>query len=59
MSEKRRPRTYTGEFIREAVRLVLEEKMVVDKVAQDLGIPENTLHGWVGRVKKVTGSLMI
>jgi len=37
------------------VRLVLEEKQPVAKVAQDLGISPNTLHAWVGQAKKQSG----
>lgn len=40
-------RRHTQEFRDGAVRLVVEEKQPVAKVARELGISPNTLHVWV------------
>jgi len=48
-------RTYTKEFIQEAVRLAINSPSVTG-AAKDLGIPEATLHTWVHKAKK-TGDL--
>jgi transposase len=52
MTEKKRRRgRYTDEFKSDAVRLVLDEKLPVARVARDLGVHQNTLHGWVNKVR--------
>lgn len=49
MSNK--PRTYTKEFRREAVQFALNSLSIL-KAAQDLGMPEATLHTWVQKAKR-------
>ena len=40
-------RTFSGEFKREAVRLVTERGVAVAQAARDLDLHENVLHKWV------------
>lgn len=47
-------KTYKDEFKKEAVRLVLEEKIKPCQVARDLGIPESTLSKWVTQAHPAT-----
>lgn len=52
-------RTYTPEFRREAVRLVVEQGLTAAKVAEDLGVSRNTLYAWVQELReeiKATGT---
>ena len=42
---------YSGEFKMEAVRRIERTRETVSKVAADLGVNENTLHGWVKRYR--------
>jgi transposase len=49
MSNK--PRTYTKEFRQEAVQFALNSSSVL-KAAQDLSMPEATLHTWVQKAKR-------
>ena len=44
-------RRYTAEFRQEAVDYALDSPSVVG-AAQDLGIPEATLHAWVQKAKR-------
>lgn len=44
-------RRYTREFREGAVKLVLEEQQPIAKVARELGVSANTLHGWVGKAR--------
>lgn len=46
-----KPRNYTPEFKREAVQLALNSSSVLS-AAQDLGMPEATLHTWVQKAKR-------
>lgn len=39
-------RAYTREFRESAVGLVLSEGLSIRKAADDLGMPNHTLHGW-------------
>ena len=41
-----KPRSYTSEFKREAVKLALNSTSVLS-AANDLGMPDATLHTWV------------
>ncbi len=45
MTKKKRRKTYTPEFKREAVKLVLAGQQL-SHVADDLGISASLLHGW-------------
>jgi transposase-like protein len=40
-------RTYTQEFRESAVCLVLSGEVTLRKAAEDLGMPYDTMHGWV------------
>ena len=42
-------RRYPSEFRDSAVNMVLVEGVPVVKAAADLGIPVNTLHGWINK----------
>lgn len=44
--EKRIRRTFDKEFKLSAVKMVVDGKESLRKVAEDLGISENTLHNW-------------
>jgi len=46
MAEKRGKR-YDAAFKREAVRLVVEEKVPYTRAARDLGVAEETLRRWI------------
>lgn len=46
MSEQKR-RRFTAEFKIEAVRLVKEEGISAERVAQDLGVRTDTLKSWI------------
>lgn len=48
-------RTYTPEFRAGAVALVLNEGRSVRQVAEDLGVPNHTLHAWVAQARKSKG----
>ena len=48
-------RRYPSEFRESAVSMVLVEGLSVAKAAADLGIPVNTLHGWITKSKRKTG----
>ena len=43
---------YTAEFKLEAVKRVRKTGEAVSKVAADLGVNTNTLHGWVKRFRE-------
>ena len=47
----RKQMVYTAEFGAEAVKLVLEKKQSVGESAERLGIPKQTLNGWVNLAK--------
>jgi len=47
----REKRRYTREQKEEAVKLVKASGESVNKIAEDLGIPPNTLHNWVRKAK--------
>jgi transposase len=57
MNKRSQNRSYTPEFKREAVQLALDSSSV-SSAAQDLGIPEATLHVWVQKAKK-SGNYLI
>lgn len=46
MDEKRTRKRFDKEFKISAVKMVTESKESLRKVAEDLGIAENTLHNW-------------
>lgn len=46
----RKNKSYTKEFKEEAIKLALDSPSVCS-AAKDLGIPEATLHSWVGKAK--------
>ena len=48
-------RRYTSEFRQSAVSMVLVEGLSVAKAAADLGLPPNTLHGWINKSRQRTG----
>lgn len=48
-------RRHTREFREGAVKLVLDEKQSVTKVAGDLGVSPHTLYAWVGQARKKKG----
>ena len=43
---------YTVEFKLEAVKRVQKTSESVSKVASDLGVNDNTLHGWIKRFRE-------
>lgn len=49
--KKKRRGSYTDEFKADAVRLVIDEELPVARVARDLGMHQNTLHGWVNKAR--------
>jgi transposase-like protein len=44
-------RSYTNEFIREAIKLALDSPSITN-TAKNLGIPIGTLHTWIRSAKK-------
>ena len=46
---------YTAAFREEAVRLVVNKGVGVEKAAADLGMPPNTLRVWISQSKKGVG----
>lgn len=53
--QKRARRSFTDEFKREAVRLVLEEGKTVGQVARDLDLTETAFRIWVERARADQG----
>jgi len=51
MEENRGRKKYTREYKEDAVRLVTERGVKISRVAQDLGIHENTIYKWVRQYK--------
>lgn len=51
---KRVNQIYTNEFITETVHLALSGEKSVSCVADSLGIPSSTLHGWIKKYQKDT-----
>ena len=53
MSTKPKPKRkrYSPEFKADAVRLILEERVPVTKVAADLDVSTSSLHGWVKQAR--------
>lgn len=49
-------RRYTREFREGAVKLVLQEQQPISKVARELGVSANTLHGWVSKARGDDGA---
>jgi transposase len=49
---KKRIRKYSLEFKQSSVELARSSEQSISQTAKDLGINENTLHGWI---KKYTG----
>lgn len=43
---------YSAEFKLEAVKRVESSRAPVSRVAEELGVNENTLHGWVKRYRE-------
>jgi transposase len=52
MSKMRR---YTREFRESAVNVVLVEGSPVATAAENLGVPHNTLHGWIAQANRKKG----
>lgn len=48
---KNKPRQYTPEFKQEAVQLALNSPSVIS-AANNIGMPEATLHTWVQKAKR-------
>lgn len=48
-------RSYTAEFRRGAVSLVLMEGRTIHQAAADLGMPANTLTVWVSQARREAG----
>lgn len=48
-------RRYPSEFRESAVNMVLVEGVSVAKAAADLGVPHNTLHGWIAQANRKKG----
>jgi transposase len=46
MTQKPKPRVYTAEFKREAVRLLETSGTSSTQVAQELGVSDNSLYTW-------------
>ncbi len=46
MAEQNKRRHFTNEYKKNAVKLVTEKGLPVDKVARDLDIHPNVLHAW-------------
>ena len=44
-------RKFTNDYKTEAVKLVLEQGLPVSRAAQDLGIRDTTLHGWLRKAR--------
>jgi transposase-like protein len=55
--EKRLTHSYDAQFRQQAARLVIVEGLSVHKAATDLGVPVNTLHGWVRKFNQGIWSL--
>ena len=49
-------RTYTSEFRREAVRLVLEQGLIQTRVAWDLGAHRTVVRDWVRKARASSGA---
>lgn len=47
---------FTDEFKAQAIRLVVEEKIPVDKAAKDLGIGKSTLGNWMRQSRLKTNA---
>jgi len=53
---KRKRRSYTDEFKREAVRLVTEQGYSLAEAARNLGVHANLLSTWKRKLEAETGS---
>lgn len=51
MEEKKKLRKYTAEFKAEAVELAKSGEKSIAEVAEDLGIPRNSLYCWVSKAR--------
>ena len=49
MSNQKKPNSYTSEFKESAVKLAIESDLPISKTAEELGINQNTLHGWIAK----------
>jgi transposase len=47
--EQKKHRKYTEEFKKSSAKLAMESEESVTQIARNLGINENTLHGWIGK----------
>jgi len=56
--EKRRLRKYTAEFKAEAIALVESGEKPIAKLAEDLGVPKNSLYSWVSKARPKEESLL-
>ena len=50
MSNQKKPNSYTSEFKESAVKLAIENDQPISKTAQELGVNQNTLHGWIAKL---------
>jgi transposase len=55
---KKEPQRYTPEFRAEAVKLVLEQGLSVERAAKRLGIPKGSLGNWVTAANKASTSTL-
>ena len=56
MGKKKRARKYTKEFIAEAIQLVeTDTSKPIAEIAEDLGVPYQTLYQWVDHDRKRRG----
>lgn len=51
MEEKKTLRKYTAEFKAEAIQLAKSGEKSIAEVAEDLGIPKNSLYSWVSKAR--------
>jgi transposase len=49
---KKNARNYDNEFKNNAIRLCLRSGRQINEIALELGIPKDTLGGWVAKYKK-------
>ncbi len=54
--EKRKNRSYTEDFKRSSAKLAIESDQSIRATAQDLGVNEVTLHGWIKRYYSTASS---
>lgn len=47
--EQKKNSKYTEEFKKSSAKLAMESEESVTQIARNLGVNENTLHGWIGK----------